>query len=869
MERDPIWVCREYLRSSSPETRRKAVAALEALADPEAPTDPRASAALDPETRGACAAELARRALEDGDERVRERASDAIARLDLASRGVAIDRFQEALGRPGQELRAHALLTEMRNRGLTDEGRGLSLARRFRLAFRARRAAARERGRKFQAEAYPWSLGFALLGAILVIFLVASQVRAASPWPVLIFTTIAVATAPLVARSACASAQRGDQYLDRSVGWLAEIFGTGADALPVMAPLGVVTLLLWPPLAATHGATVAWMGLGLLAGSWGQVATIRAATLSTSVLARRSWWSTLAGAGAGWGAGMAASTATLYALARVAGPRPEGEEVVAFAAGLWLLGLPLSAGVAAAFARLERDAVPPSKLRWKTLFSLPSLISGVLLIVGWTWLFLPLARPGVLAAEAEPHTRTETFAFERIPAFVDLRVDFRQKIRARIPSERGTAGERVLRLWRGQNLVLSQPRLLETELTAGGYRLELVEAPPPAGSFRAAPFEEFFDVAQRLAHLAELPSPYALGARKADPFELEVTLNLDPVFAISSRIPALLVEGEVAKAFETFDRAVGERPELGTSVVLLDRFCRLGSLTLLRGGKSAVGNLGLDNLSRLAGLCDRAVELADGNAAVRESRAFARLLVSSDEGAIEDFESFARATSDPAEAARRRAWIDALRASAHRSAEAVPRSEIDLLLAEHEARDVAGWTRAAARDHLVRGAELLWEVLGADTPPPPTDGRAEEALASFELAVDMVPALAEDAGFQRYVCRLGALSAPRHPAVALACGKASKLDSGGDARVSQALVQAASGEVEGAIATLEALPAESTSAANERRVALLEGLRELGEPPPEILGELHREAVERAVPTLPAVDFTTAPPTPGPGGAAP
>ncbi|MEE8524674.1 MAG: hypothetical protein V3T72_12140 [Thermoanaerobaculia bacterium] len=547
MGRDPLSICREYLRSASPSTRGRAVAAMAAMA------------ALDAKTGAASAAALARSALEDEDESVRGRAESVIAGLGGEPLEIALANLHQALGKPSTRLRAYALLTRLGNHGVAARGTSHSLGERLRLAFAAHRAAVLDRDRIWSPEdrralhqrAVFWSVGFTLVGAVLGSFLIATKANTASAWSIVVLFAAALVMSPLVARAACSAAQPGDRYLHRIAGWLAEVLGTGVGVLPALAIVDVLLLVSWPAIGDVEGMTVALAGLGLLAYGWLIVIAIRTATASSAVVLRRSWWSTLAGTFAGWGAGVATATGVLYLSRRLLASAQHGVDLVDLAAGFWLLALPLSAAVAAALARLERDTAPPDQLRWKPLLVLPSLLGGVLLIGCWTWLFLPRAQFALAGEElpiAAPReaSRVLSGTFRRLPALLPFEIEFPQQVKA---SETGKMASAII-------LRVCQDRLMRTEadgpliedLDPGVYQLEIAERPQDRGRalrcFRPNLFDELFDLARRLARYEELLGTagdendarfYALGARSTAAFTVELTLNSDPSRARSAQ----------------------------------------------------------------------------------------------------------------------------------------------------------------------------------------------------------------------------------------------------------------------------------------------------------------------------------------------
>lgn len=826
MGRDAILLCREYLRASSPETRRKAAAALEASAG---------------ET--GAGAELVRLALRDDDDGVRRRAEAAISRLPEEPRRHALAALHAALGDPESKLRAYGLLTRLANQGIAASHARRPLTHRLRLASAAR--AAEEADRASYQGAFQWSLGFALLGTVVLSFLIAVKTSAS----LVLIAYVAAAALVLavgLAHAAGKATLPGDRYLDRGAGWFVEICESGVASLPAFSVVGVVMLPLWPSLGDNTGLTVASLGLGVLAYGWLFIAAIRAATLSCSVLLKHSNWSTLLGAGAGWGAGMAVATAALYLVRALARWRAD-EDVATLAAGFWLLALPVAAGVAAAFARLERGVEPPRRLRWKILMSVPAVLGGVLLLVLWTWLFWPQERPETFRAQIGT-PRSWSWSFRRAPALKRFEVGFRQKIRAGVAAQEGTA-DIVLRLWRDDALIESahEPPLIDAELARGSYRLEALTSAPGLA-------DKVFDVAQRLAQLEDAAELYALGSRRVDGFDLELTLNADPVFAASARVPELLQAGSLHEAFDSFDLVVKERPELARSVPLLDRLCRTSSLwKLLEIWDLGGPETATVDSRRIVATCDEAVELARDNGAVRDSRALSRMLTGAAKPAVEDLEVFVRWTIEPSEQSRRKRWIKALEDPSRDPRKVPAPADLWALLAKSSDRDVAGWTRSTALAHVARGAELMRDELArlAESPEPgeADPQRLDDAFGAFELAATMVPALRRDAAFWRYVCRRGALLAKARPETIEACDAAVRLEGeSAEARESRALARAAIGDVKGAIEDLEASP--------QAQVGWIEALRQRGALPPESLRELRRKANESwSPPTVPAVDL--------------
>lgn len=522
MKRDPLSICREYLRSSSPETRRKVVPVLAVSSG---------------------AVELARLALTDQDEAVRRRAEQAIARLDPEARAAALTEIDEALAKNAQgsrdrRLAAHALLTRLRNQGIPLPRSHRAPLERLRLAMTARRAVAHQEPVAW-SRAYPWCLAFAFLGALMVSFLVALKTTTASFGLPLVIITVVLLISLLLARTAITGAQPGDRYLDRVPGWIAEILGSGLAALPVFSVSIVILLLIWPPLVETSGSTVMLIGFGLLAWGWFFIAAIRAATLSSAILFSRSWGSTLFGAAAGWGAGITAANILLFLAIR--STAEEAEEIVTLATVFWLLALPIAAGVAATFARLERGARPPARWRFKILLTIPSLLGGLLLLSSWFWLFGSYtAQPSSCQALLPEIPASCVGIFDRLPARLRFQVDFGQKISIAKPD----TADLIVRLWQNDQQIFSEGDralpLIETELANGGYLLEIMDASEattvstwPRTPSRGTLADPLFAVAKRLAEVATDDS-YDLRARRVEPFELELILNSKPLTAPSA-----------------------------------------------------------------------------------------------------------------------------------------------------------------------------------------------------------------------------------------------------------------------------------------------------------------------------------------------
>lgn len=825
MGRDPRSVCREYLRASDTATRCHAVAALEAIAGE------------------AIAGELAHLALTDGDEKVRRRADEAISRLPEGSRAHALEALHAALGDRGTRLRAHALLTKLRNQGFAVGGKRRPLSERLRLASEVRGAVEQERASSYLG-AFQWSVGFALLGALLVSFLIAVKVPAASPAVIASVATVALVLSPLLACAAAGAALPDESYLDRGAAWCVEIVASGAAALPVYSAVGVLMLLIWPSLSETPGLTVAALGLGILAYGWLFIGAIRTATMSCAVLCRKSWWSRILGALAGWGAGMAAATAAIFMVEKLARWQLK-EEAATLAAGFWLLALPAAAAVAAAFARLEKS-VEPRRKSSRALMSAPAISGAVLLLVGWFWVYWPQQGPRTFEADSyEPLNQTLTF--DRAPAVIRFEVGFRQKVFARLAAKQDTSGA-VLRLSRvdpPKDYPPPDQPLILTELERGAYRLK-------AEIFPLSWADEPFGVARRLAHLDLAVDSYAIGARRVEPFDLELTLNSDPEFADSARIPELLHNGRLHEAFDSFDRVVRQRPELARSVGFLDRLCRTSSLWKLREawgfGSPEAAEV---NAERIAGTCDEAVALADGNGAVHDSRALARMLTGDAAGAVEDLEVFVAWTAEESESLRRRRWIAALKESSGDTRKVPVPADLRMLLDKSANRDIVGWTRATAQEHVSRGAKILKTELAklVELPRQPVDtGQLAEGFRSFDQAAIMIPELGDDPVYWRYVCRLGALFGPPHAvAASKACDAAVRLaGESAEALLGRAVVRAASGDFEQAVADLEALPE------GRIREPWIRALREGGPLPLDDLEAMRRRAVE-SWPTPPLI----------------
>lgn len=813
MNRDPLLVCREFLRSSSAETRSKTIAAL-AVNDG--------------------AGELAHLALSDPDPEVRREAERAIARLAPAARADALAQLDRALD-DDRRIAAHELLTRLRGRGVTLPASRRSLLSRLDLAFSVRRARVHD-GEGLWARAYPWCLGFALFAAIVMSFLVALKSEAASFTVPLVILALVLVFSPLIARTACTGAQPGDRYLDRAAGWLAEITGSGLTALPVFAIGAVLLLSIWPPIEETPGSVLMLVGLGLLGWGWVFVAAIRVATLSSAVFFSRSWWSTAVGGVAGWGAGVAAASLLLYLVLRI-------DETVAevrlstLGAAFWILAVPIAAGIAAAFARVERDAARPGKWSFRVLLALPAVLGVMLFLSSWGRWFSPRPPPSDPCPEAtlaEPARCDQTF--EKLPAILPLQVDFRQRVSFLKPRQ-GTS-DLTLRLWQDERQIFpagDQP-LIEIELAEGAYLLEVVDYATAQAAAQAPRrrglVDRFFTVAMDLSGLAT-EDPYGLWAREVEELEIEITLNSDPATAIAARVLELLETGRVAPAFTLFE----DHPALAATPELMDQICRLASLQGLlqvQRQKPADGHQpsGHDGAT-LSEVCEGAILSTRGNGAVHDSRGLARLLIGDATRAREDFEIFVRWSADPYEKKQRGEWIAALSDPAVDPTTMLPAETLNELLEKSRGRDLERWTRSSAQTHLNDAVEALKKELckplaarsatvfrrsGALLPA------AEEARASslpeafvaarkaFEWAATMVPALGDDPALWRYLCVRGALLE----------------------RQGAAAVRRACGELSGAEAWIDELPAAELGPADLRRRQQL--CRDMTPPPsvPEI-----------------------------------
>ncbi len=817
MSREPLAVAREYLQSSSPETRRKGVRALVALAALN-----RAEAVGD---------DLAQVALKDADASVQRAAEQGIVQLAPAGQARALASLEAAFTQPAVRLPAHALLTRLRDQGLAVFDLQLPQSQRLRLAFDVRRVGG-ERRLGPRRQVYAWTLAGALVGAVLMGFLVATKVPLASLWSLLALATVLV-LAPFLAHAASASAQPGDRYFYRGAGWLAEVLGACFDALPAQALACVLLLLLWPALATTSAETVVVLGVALLLWSGILVALVRAATFNPALIETR-WLRTLLGTLAGWGAGIAVTTAGLLGSAWLG-----GEELTTLAALFWLLATPTAAGLAAAFARLEQDALPPRRFRFKTLLALLGGIAGALTVAFWTWFFWPAPQPSRLTGAAQTTTLTWK-SCERAPVVTSFQVAAeRRQISAKVfPSQprRGafqtqeiSSQDLRLRLSRqGREVKTSSSPRFESTLQPGEYQLEVVDVATldSEGRFRPGRFDRLFDVAHRVAQKSVIrPTPattsgrcdatsYTLGARWVEePFDLEFQLMdappTDPLASLLAANPPIPRESFLVQTRALVlpqAQATDWHPKIGE----LDQACRTAALQHLLGlnRSKAESNsqrikvrtfLPFDQQQQLAGICDQAVALAPEHGAVRDSRGLAKIVLGLPADAIADFKVLLEWTANPSEKRQRERWIRALRERQAWAAKAtagkagpmarprtnlddfstvLSRQEVELLLADSRDRDLARWTHDTAQAHLLSGTEqlqkavayLLWpaiqqpvksaisELSQAEELAPRVDQQMlRKARAEIELAATMVKALGQDPEFWHTMCRLGAL----------------------------------------------------------------------------------------------------------------
>jgi ankyrin repeat protein/tetratricopeptide (TPR) repeat protein len=129
--------------------------------------------------------------------------------------------------------------------------------------------------------------------------------------------------------------------------------------------------------------------------------------------------------------------------------------------------------------------------------------------------------------------------------------------------------------------------------------------------------------------------------------------KLDPetvaaLVAVLGEAETFMREGEVGEAMAAYSQALALDSTLAASPLYWDGLCWRGSLW--------------GHAADVMAACEHAVTLAPDNGGVRGSRGLARALLGDREGAIEDLEAFVAWTESDAQAAKRRGWIDSLRA---------------------------------------------------------------------------------------------------------------------------------------------------------------------------------------------------------------
>ncbi|MBW4586739.1 hypothetical protein G7B40_015230 [Aetokthonos hydrillicola Thurmond2011] len=111
---------------------------------------------------------------------------------------------------------------------------------------------------------------------------------------------------------------------------------------------------------------------------------------------------------------------------------------------------------------------------------------------------------------------------------------------------------------------------------------------------------------------------------------------------------SLLKEGKIKEALADYKEAQNLDPKVEIDAGSWNSLCRYGSLHGYAGDVMFA--------------CEKAVALAPGDGAIRDSRGLARALTGNTQGAIEDFETFIQSTDNQEQKSQRQRWVNALRA---------------------------------------------------------------------------------------------------------------------------------------------------------------------------------------------------------------
>jgi tetratricopeptide (TPR) repeat protein len=729
--RDPLSIVREYLSSSEPQVRKNVCTALAAIGSRESLID------------------LLKLALVDPDPGVRARAAEEIEQLDLDRRIVCLDLAVEALKDSGRQQAASHLLAQLRDRGTAIQLPRFSFSSRVRLAIRGRAGAACERTSPWRALTAA-ALGGFVGAAVLLVGLESLDSMANEVQLLLLATT--VVSSSLLGVAAARFSRPLRTYLDRRVGSVVEMASVFVGTLLPLLGLAFLFLFFW---LQEREVSLYKAGAALLGGTLSAslvAGAVRGGTLIGAATVPWRHWRRPVQTVVGAALGTLVLTALFHGLARLLQARSDLASAE-FAAGWWLMLLPVGIGLAAAIAGLD-DSLSRGGRVLRLVGSATSLLLIGTLIPLWLWHFPSNGERDVPLLERLGRSEhLEWGPYDELPVSKTFDVRFPQKVIIQVPTARSFPGrQRIgLTVWRGSKLV-GEPVTAPNDLTLvirdpEEYSAEiydftglnsLQELLQARNAFAKTLRSSFFDVATRLAHL-DL-NPISDGERG---FRIKIVLNADPGFALSEQVPILLNEGRLGEAFTAFAGAVALDRTWADSVPILEQICRVGSL---RGRAQSV-------ISK----CERAAELAP-IPFVLDSRGIARTMVRQSEGAISDFKKVSEESNDKKVRQERGQWAKLLEIGKN----PLPPERIEKLLQE-------GKNRKFSEQGTAELVEEGFQNISHD--------KLGEAMRLFNLAAGNESKLKDEEELWASFCWYGALKGIRKNAATIvqACRQADEV----------------------------------------------------------------------------------------------
>lgn len=520
MKHDPLSIVDEFLRSPDVQVRKNALTALAVIGNDES-----ISRLLDV-------------ALTDELKEVRTRAEEELLSLQDESLTCLTRLFRMVLADKERRRPAYALLGRLRGRGFTVPVPSLTMMQRLQLTAAITAFIYPSRGWQFHPRSFLSALGGGVLGSLLfIVFLtIFATTGTGAEFDAgfrggLFFNALLLS--PLMAVFATQRSVPINFHYDRFVATIIELIWIAVFGC-ILYPVLVVLALLsgeastdWP----TGQIMVSLIQLLLF------LTTVRAGTLIASGIFAKRRANLYAEVAVGTAFSIVAITAVDLLFFRVMD--------TAFISSEWVLYMPLSLGIAAAFARIDEEFVPLKPVMGRAGPVLSVIFLGVLAV--WAIvLLIPIPRAVVLHRDnilqaASGKTVQHVWHLRKTPTFIYFHVDFKQNISVQLVSrlekeqpqhqqeqsypEGQLPQVHELYLYEANRLIAEGDHRegIETELDPGDYRLEtyLYSTKPDKLTPENTLPELLFGFARSLG----LDAPYGPDNRTEDQIELELHMT--------------------------------------------------------------------------------------------------------------------------------------------------------------------------------------------------------------------------------------------------------------------------------------------------------------------------------------------------------